>query len=126
MYNYLNSVTEDAKNAIKDRHTAAEIAEALETSSGRQEFAERLSEELWTDDSVTGNGSGSYTFNTYQAEENLAHNWELMQEVADEFGIDAKISDAYEHGAEWWDVSIRCYLLSQAISTALDEIEAEA
>lgn len=28
-------------------------------------------DELWIDDSVTGNGSGSYTFNSYKAEENV-------------------------------------------------------
>ena len=33
------------------------------------------------------------------------------------------ISDGYEHGAEWWDVTIRCYYLGQAIAAALDELE---
>lgn len=45
--------------------------------------------------------------------------------VAAEFGYEPIISDGYEHGAEWWDVSIRCYYLGQAIAEVLDEYEAE-
>ena len=30
-----------------------------------------------------------------------------------------------EKGAEWCDVTIRCYLLNQAISSVLEEIEDE-
>lgn len=125
MYNYLKNVTADAKEAIKENYTEEEIRENLESSHNRQHFEERLQDELWTNDSVTGNGSGSYTFNTYQAEENLAHNHDLLEECAAEFGIVPTISTGWEHGAEWWDCLIRCYLLPQAISQALDEIEEE-
>ena len=62
---------------------------------------------------------------TYEAEENLLHNWDLLVECANEFGCEPVISDGYENGPEFWDVSIRCYLLGEAISAALDEIEAE-
>lgn len=124
MYNYLVNIIEDAKSAILENYTEEEIRENLESHS-RQHFEERLHDELWTNDSVTGNGSGSYTFNTYQAEENLAHNHDLLEECAAEFGIEPIISTSWKHGAEWWDCLIRCYLLPQAISAALDEIEAD-
>ena len=120
---WLENVKEDAKQAIIDNYTEEEIREALETAHSRQELEERLFDEFWADDSITGNGSGSYTFSTYEAEENLAHNFDLLEETAAEFGIEPTIQTGYEHGAEWWDVSIRCYLLPQAISKALDEIE---
>lgn len=36
-----------------------------------EDLADYLNDELWIHDSVTGNASGSYTFNTWKAEENL-------------------------------------------------------
>ena len=69
---------------------------------------------------MTGNGSGSYTFNTWKAEENLCHNWDLLAEALDELGSK---TDILKQGAEALDVTIRCYLLGQAIAEALDELE---
>lgn len=91
---------------------------------GRDRFEQELNERLWVDDSVTGNGSGSYTFNAWRAEENLAHNWDLMVEAAQDFGMEQPvIGDGWEYGPEYWDVTIRCYLLADAIARALDECE---
>ena len=72
-----------------------------------------LYNELYIADDVTGNASGSYTFNTWQAEENLCHNWSLLVEALNEFGYDINI---LEKGAEWCDVIIRCYLLNQCLT----------
>ncbi len=85
------------------------------------ELSEQLNEDLWTVDSVTGNASGSYTFNTYQAEENICHNLDLLGEALREFGCGADY--LIENGAEACDVTIRCYLLSECIAEALEEIE---
>ena len=111
-YNYLEAVTNDVKEYIND-----EIE--LSDYSDRDELEEYLNEHLWTCDSVTGNASGSYTFNAWQAEENLCHNLDVLSEALAEFGSDA--SDLLE-SAESCDVTIRCYLLNQAISAALDEL----
>ena len=115
-YNYREAVTNDAKRAI---------LENLENwnFSDREELEEIANDNLWTDDSVTGNGSGSYTFNTWQAEENLCHNMDELEEACNEFGQD--IGEAVKQGAEYCDTTIRCYLLGQAISAALDELEEE-
>lgn len=114
MYNYLEEMIEDIKEYIGENVNAADY-------SSRQELEEKLYDELWVEDSVTGNASGSYTFNSYQAEENLVGNFELLHKALEDFGqTDA---DILAKGAEWCDVTIRCYLLSQALSTALDEIE---
>lgn len=85
------------------------------------ELSEQLNEDLWTVDSVTGNASGSYTFNTYQAEENICHNLDLLGEALREFGCGADY--LIKNGAEACDVTIRCYLLSECIAEALEEIE---
>jgi hypothetical protein len=79
-----------------------------------------LYDEMWIDDSITGNASGSYTFNTYKAEAYLCHNFDLIEECAAEFGCEPVVSCGYEHGAEFWDVSIRCYLLSECLSDVLE------
>lgn len=83
---------------------------------------QELNDTLFVNDNVTGNASGSYTFSAWQAEENLCHNFELLTEALTEFGYDLS---SLEKGAEACDVTIRCYLLGQAISEVLDEVEEE-
>ena len=125
MYNYLEEVTSDVIEAIKERQDWNGEPKRIyhRTTDGRECLAEWLNDELWTEDSVTGNGSGSYTFNTYTAEENLCHNYDLLEQACDEFGQD--IGQAVKEGAEFCDVTIRCYLLSQAIEEAITELEKE-
>ena len=115
-YNYLENVTADAKAAILENLNYWSF-------TNREELEEVANDELWINDSVTGNGSGSYTFSTWQAEENLCHNMDELEDACDEFGQD--IGEAVKQGAEYCDVTIRCYLLGQAISDALDELEEE-
>ena len=98
----------------------SDIKEALQYRDSR-DFDE-LYDELFVDDSVTGNASGSYTFSTYEAEENLCHNMDLLQEALAEFGDNN--TDILQN-PEACDVTIRCYLLGQLLSEALEEIEEE-
>lgn len=112
-YNYLEAMKEDIKEYIKNEITLSDFSE-------REELEEHLNERLWTCDSVTGNGSGSYTFNTYKAEEYICHNLDLLAEACEEFGGD---TDVLKNGAEACDVTIRCYLLSGAIAEVLDDME---
>lgn len=114
-YDYLEAVKEDVLNYINENNIVV-------TSENREEVEQDLNDTLFTCDSVTGNASGSYTFNTWTAEEYLCHNWELLAEALTEFGCDMSY---LERGAEACDVTIRCYMLGQAISKALDEIEEE-
>ena len=114
-YNYLEAVTADAKTAILENMNDWSF-------SDREELEEKLNDTLWTEDSVTGNASGSYYCNAWKAEEALAHNWDLLAEAMEEFGCEV---DLLEKGAEWADVTIRCYLLGQAIGEVLDEMEEE-
>lgn len=112
-YNYFEAVKNDVLDYIKEN-------EIKVTTSNKDELAEQLHDDLWANDSVTGNGSGSYFFNTWKAEEALCHNLDLLGEACEEFGSTA---DLLKDGAEACDVTIRCYLLPQAISEALDELE---
>ena len=85
-----------------------------------EELEEHLNEVLFIEDSVTGNASGSYTFSTYEAEENICHNLDLLGEALEEFCAGW---DFLENGAEAADVTIRCYLLGECIAAVLEEIE---
>lgn len=114
-YNYLEQVTSDAKEAILENMEYWDFDD-------RDELEQVANDELWADDSVTGNASGSYYCNAWKAEEALCHNWDLLSDAIAEFSGD---TDILQQGAEACDVIIRCYLLGQAISAALDELEEE-
>ena len=116
-YNYHDAVCEDIRDYIISNNIAV-------TAENRSELEEQLNEDLWVEDSVTGNGSGSYTFNTWQAEENLCHNLDLLGEALTEFGCDSDYMA--KNGAEACDVTIRCYLLGGCISEVLNELEEDS
>lgn len=116
VYDYNKAIREDIRDYIKNN------IDLEEWRGDRDGLEEKLNEDLWTDDSVTGNASGSYTFSTYEAEENLCHNLDLLAEACEEFGCSM---DVLKDGAEACDVTIRCYLLGGAISDVLDELEDE-
>ena len=116
-YNYEEAVKNDVRSWIEDN------VKFSEWEGDREGLEEYLNDELFVVDSVTGNGSGSYTFNTWKAEENICHNMELLGEACEEFGCDA--GQMLKKGAEACDVTIRCYLLGPAIAAVLDELEEE-
>lgn len=109
-YDYLEAVKEDVLNYINENNIVV-------TSENKDEVEQDLNDTLFTCDSVTGNASGTWT-----AEEYLCHNLDLLSEALTEFGCDMSY---LVHGAEECDATIRCYLLGQAISEVLDEIETE-
>lgn len=91
------------------------------------ELEDYLNDTLFVEDSVTGNASGSYTFNRRAAKEYVLDNMDLLDKMAQEFGADAAtigkkfIADDWEY----FDVSIRCYILVSGIYDALAEVEEE-
>nr|UWG25589.1 MAG: hypothetical protein [Bacteriophage sp.] len=115
MYDYREAMTEDVKEWIKEN------IDLTEWTEDREGLEQQLNNDLWTEDSITGNASGSYYCNSYKAEESIAHNWNLLNEALDEFGQNN--INVIEKGAEWADVIIRCYLLESVISDVLDEME---
>lgn len=106
-YDYITQLKDDITTYLIDNDI---VLDDLNDSE-----LEKLEYDLFVNDNVTGNASGSYTMNTWQAEENIAHAWDLIEEVAEEYGMDPFISTGLVHGPEWWDVTIRCYLLSEAL-----------
>lgn len=121
MYDYRENVKSDILYCIRENFTADEIAEKLADRDG---WEQELNDDLWVADSVTGNASGSYYCNAWKAEEAIAHNWDTLCEALAEFGC--ADCNPIEKGAEWCDVTIRCYLLGECLTAALDELEEEA
>ncbi len=113
--NFLDEVRNDLKEFILDRWDEKEIKDL-----DRNE----VYDEAFTEDSVTGNGSGSYFFNAWKAKESIFNmDEDLLRETISVFDIDMS-----EHWGDWeyLDVSVRCYALEQIdIDELLNEIREE-
>ena len=116
---YRWEVENDIKQYIDDNYEVEDLKARIRSG---ELILDELYDEMWTADSVTGNGSGSYTFNRWQAEENLSHNWSYIIDCAEYFGYQPIISEDWEYGAEWWDVAIRCMILSEVFSEVMEKI----
>lgn len=75
---------------------------------------EELSEQMWTDDSITGNGSGTYFDSEDKAREAIGPLiWSNdLLDIFKEYGYDRV---PMEKGARFIDTSIRCFLLNECI-----------
>lgn len=111
-YDYLSAVESDVREYIENNVNFHDYSDL-------DKMKEDLNEKLFVEDSVTGNASGSYTFNAWKAEEYLCHNLDLLAEANEEFGSS---SDILSDGAEMCDVTIRCYLLGQAIENVAPDM----
>ena len=118
-YNYWDEMKVDIKNYLSENNIKV-------LKNERSDLEDKLYNELFLADGVTGNGSGSYTFNSYKAKEYIMDNVELLKEDSNEFCLDREdIADRFlREDFEYFDVTIRCYLLSQVLNEVLDEVEA--
>ena len=109
-------------------HLKADVVDSLDmfvphSYDDVEEFKEHLDERLWVEDSVTGNGSGSYTFSREDAKENVLANLDLLHEAMEDFGVtDEEIGKRFmADDWEWFDVVIRCSLLSGVCEEVAEE-----
>lgn len=79
LYNYYNEVKQSVLDFMEENDYTTENKDS-----------EELYDECFISDSVTGNASGSFFFNTFAAEEAICHNWCLIAEAWEEFGLEAK------------------------------------
>ena len=114
-YDYSEAVTEDIKDYVRDNYKGCSRPDR-----------DRLYDSLWTADSVTGNGSGSYFFSTHKSMLAVTGNMDLLRDACDEFGCREELGDhLVNEDWEWADVTIRCYMLGQCIGDALSELDDE-
>lgn len=117
-YNYLESIKADVLEYINNEIDLTDY-------ESKDDLYESLHDDLWIEDSVTGNGSGSYTFCRQTAKEYVTENMEECIEALKEFCVEAEtVAERFlSEDWEYFDVTIRCYLLGQAIGEVLEEIE---
>lgn len=117
-YDYMKALVDDIKAYIEENYDVNDYED-------REEFEETLNDDLWAEDDITGNGSGSYTMDRAKAKEYIngdPNADDYIDSAIADFGIEAKEVAKHRSDWEYWDVTIRCYLLGQAISQALDEL----
>lgn len=125
MYNYYEAMKEDIQEYINENYTNEELKEKLEDVEA---FQEELNDDLWVTDSVTGNASGSYTFNRWAARDYVSENLDILKEALEEFGTEAATiaNNFLDEDWEYFDVTIRCYILYEVISEVLEELKEDA
>ena len=119
MYSYKEVVRSDVREWIENNK---EQIEGLD----RHDAYEIIYDSCWVDDSVTGNASGSYTFSRWEARQNFFNDEDseeyIDQMIEDGFTTRESVGRAVQESQwELLDVSIRCWLLCDAVSDVLDE-----
>lgn len=116
IYSYPSHVKQDIKEFIEKRLDSGTFGLLIQ---GDEDTIEDVKDLMFDQDDVTGNASGSYTFSTFKAEQNLMGNWDLLREAKEELQPNV---DLIEKGPEYCDVLIRCYLLDWCFNKALNDI----
>ena len=118
MYDYREAMADDIKNAIEGNGEFWGLAEMTAEEAG-----ELLTDNLWTNDAVPGNGSGSYTFNRALAKEYVLDNMELCVEAFKEFcAVEQFAEKIASEDWEFLDVTIRCYLLPEMVEYVVNKM----
>jgi hypothetical protein len=123
MYDYREAMKEDIKEYLKnDAELSSNDIIYMDDNT-----RDSLYDDLFVNDSVTGNASGSYTFNSYKASEYVKDNIDICREALQEFCVDADTVAEKFLNEEWeyFDVTIRCYLLGECLDAAIDELKDE-
>lgn len=126
-YNYLEAVKDDVKTWLVDNSSQFEeiknnnkIDDVIDWDGVKED----LNDILWNEDSITGNGSGSYTFNREKAREYVfADGLQYLEDLVDEGWLTYESigKDITNYNLESLDVSLRCYFLSQAIEEVITD-----
>ena len=112
-YNYKKAIIEDIKTYLDDNYMGPPPDMTYD------EYYAQLEDELWDDDTVTGNYSG------YDTEENcelyVASNLRLALEALREFGVELK-NIPEDNPAQYIDTTIRCYLFTGVLQEVIDNL----
>ena len=114
-YDYEYEVKNDCIDTIKDRIEDGYIKPGMTY----EEVYDKLYEDFFMSDRVTGNASGSYTFNSFKAAHYISSNLWLLKEALEEFGKSFDLDDL--DSPEGLDVTIRCHMLGQVLADAIEE-----
>ena len=116
MYNYVKKMTRDIVEYVKDNYSAADLADP--------DFRDTLYEELWVEDDITGNGQrGYYCKDIEDVKAMVFENVDTLIEALEEFGNEPDDYKRALKDPQFADITIRCYLLGEAINKALEVLE---
>lgn len=118
---YFNEMYDDVLEYIAENIDLADYTEDGELD--REALEEKLNDDCFIADSVTGNASGSYYCNAYRAAEKVHSEIDLLIEAIECFGDDAEDYKKALKSPEYADVTIRCYYLGEVVARVLDDIE---
>ena len=124
MYDYREIEKADIYTALGERFDELfedVTAEALKVDA--YEVADKIADELFNCDSVTGNASGSYFFNKWEARDAVIDNISLLREMCFAWNYDNEIADMFlSDDWESMDVMLRCYLLHEIMCEVMEEV----
>ena len=119
-YDYKKAIIQDIKQYIKDNHW---VENCYDNDKDYYENLDILYDEVWAEDSITGNG-----FNYYDTEkkcqEYIASNLALYFQAANDFCDFPNDGTPwiYKNPAQHMDATIRCYLLRECLEEACEEM----
>lgn len=118
-YDYELEMYEDVKQAVEE-WLEAYPNKLNDVNGDLMQLKDEMYDDLWLYDTVTGNGSGSYTFSSYTAAEYLVGNYDLLYDALDEYGYNS--IELNHIDPEYFDVTIRCYLLGEILDILLSDM----
>lgn len=118
LYNYYEAVYDDVKEYLEEN------PDLFDEFADNDSLIEHLNDELWIEDRVTGNGSGSYTYDREEAREYVFDGSETVKEALKEFEVPAEeiIDHFFDNDWEYFDVTARCYVLYPAVSACVEDL----
>lgn len=121
MSDYRQEVMEAVRNYITDREYFINFGD-YETA---QDLFDDLYDDMFICDEVTGNASGSYTFNSYEAREKVLADMDTVAEALKEFCTPAEeIGERFlNEDWEYLDVTARCYVLAEVLAQYIEDNE---
>lgn len=117
-YNYREEMVKDIKKYIVDNYMEPE------PGMTRDEYEERLSDELWDIDEITGNG-GMYYADEDTCAGYVGYGLIDLIDALEEFGFDFThdMMDAFRVApARYLDCLVRTHILYECVSKAVDEL----
>ena len=122
-YDYRRAIIDDIKDWIVNE---TDIIEEGIKEDRDEDLYNWIYEEVFDEDSVTGNGPYYYGTEDF-CSECLSGNFDILYEAAHEFAIDDEVNILIKHYedkdlARYFDCTIRCYLLMECVYAAVEEL----
>lgn len=116
-YDYRAEMYNDIKNYITLENIDLSKYDSIEEAN------DELYDILFEESSITGNGPNDYYASQYACESYLCHNFDLVNEACRNFDVSGTVLLEHlkkEDLPEFFDCTIRCYLLGEVLGEVLN------